>query len=88
MLVCGAHQELVVTEALDDPDEEHDIVVGDDVEVEEILLREEARFRAVLPHLVVERIFEDLELGGVVRRVVARHDVMVSQNRASRILAR
>ena len=86
MVVRRADQELVVGERLDDANEEQNIAVGDDVEVEEVFLCKEAGFRAVLPDFFVERIFEDQELGGIIRQSVARHRGRIARRRQERLI--
>ena len=86
MVVRRADQELIVGERLDDANEEQDIAVRDDVKVEEVFLCEEAGFRAVLPDFFVERIFEDQELGGIIRQRVARHGGGIARRQLERLI--
>ena len=58
------HKQLVIAERLDDLQQQALVLVGDDAQVGEVLLREEVILAASLPDPVVERLLPDGELGG------------------------
>lgn len=65
LAVADRDEQLVVCEALDDVEEEREVVSRDDVEVHEVGLGVQALRVAMIHHSFIERAFEDLDLGRI-----------------------
>lgn len=63
--IAHSHEELVVAQGLHDPDEEHLVAIGDDAEVDQVVLREGVVLATRLLDSLIQGLLPDGEFGSI-----------------------